>query len=171
MNVFLTGESHVGKSSLINRALATRPDLRLGGFRTLALREPLPGAIGGVYMLDASQTQADCGLANRVGMRWRDRSPEGFPAMFDALGVRLLDPSSADLLPMDELGFLERDARRFQAAVFRALDSQTPVLGALRAQATPFLNAIRARDDVRVFTVTIENRDSLLPRLCEALTI
>lgn len=50
---------------------------------------------------------------------------------------------------MDELGFLENDAHRFQAAVLAALDGSTPVLAAVKPKDTDFLRRVRAASSRR----------------------
>ena len=69
---------------------------------------------------------------------------------------------------MDELGFFENDAARFQEAVFRVLDADKPVLGVLKQKDTPFLRQVRHREDVIVYEIREDNRERLLPViLCE----
>ena len=69
------------------------------------------------------------------------------------------------LLMMDELGPHEAEAVRFQAAVFRALDGDIPILGVLQQAESEFLHRIARHPQVTVLTVTEENRDALLPEL------
>ena len=54
---------------------------------------------------------------------------------------------------------MESSAEVFQKAVFETLDSETPVLGVIRNKSTPFLDAVRSREDVILLTVTVHNRD------------
>lgn len=49
--------------------------------------------------------------------------------------------------------------KTFQQTVFETLDGATPVLGVIRNKKTAFLDAVRARDDIILLTVTKENRD------------
>ena len=62
---------------------------------------------------------------------------------------------------MDELGFLERDAHRFQEAVLAALQGDQPVLAAVKNRNDPFLQAARGVPGVRVLYITRENREGL----------
>ena len=59
-----------------------------------------------------------------------------------------------DFLPqwtvIDELGYLESSCPEFCDAVFRLFDRKR-VIAVLRSQSTPFLDALRARDDVFVY--------------------
>lgn len=67
---------------------------------------------------------------------------------------------------MDELGFLERDAHRFQEAVLAALKGDQPVLAAVKNRNDLFLQAVRGVPGVRVLYITRENREGLF-RLLE----
>ena len=86
-----------------------------------------------------------------------------YPEVFDRLGPPLL--MSGGLLVMDELGFLENDAHRFQAAVLAALDGSTPVLAAVKPKDTDFLRRVRQHPHGEVFNITPESREALYQRL------
>lgn len=66
---------------------------------------------------------------------------------------------------MDELGFLKNDARVFQSTVLRALDSETPVLAAVKPKDTPFLRAVRGHENAELVFIDEQNRDALLEKL------
>ena len=96
------------------------------------------------------------GPENLIGRCDSRRSVRCTPA-FDDWGPRLLE--GPGLLLMDELGFLERDARRFQEAVLAALRGDQPVLAAVKNRNDPFLQAVRGAPGVRVLYITRENRE------------
>lgn len=58
--------------------------------------------------------------------------------------------SPAQWTVIDELGYLESSCPEFCDAVFRLFDRKR-VIAVLRSQSTPFLDALRARDDVFVY--------------------
>ena len=122
-HLFLTGRKGVGKSTLIRGLLAAESG-PLGGFFTVKYQ-------GGVYLLPAAGEGAFtpenllfyCGHG-------------GDPRRFDDLGcAALADTAGCGLLVMDELGPHEAEAVRFQAAVFRALEGDIPILGVLQQKA------------------------------------
>ena len=148
-HLFLTGPKGVGKSTLLRDFLA-RETGRLGGFFTVKHR-------GSVYLLRAGTGEAPdaenflfrCGCG-------------GDPGRFDALGcAALTDTEGCSLLVMDELGPHEAQAVRFQAAVFRALEGGTPILGVLQQADSDFLRRVACHPQVTVLTVTEDNRGSL----------
>lgn len=151
-HLFLTGQPQVGKSTLLRRYLAEK-NCRMGGFLTVwgdsahtALH--LLSVSGGVCCAE------NC-IAVRVGETLAARSE-----VFDRLGPALLR-EPCDLLVMDELGFLEKDAFEFQEAVLAALDGCISVLGVIKPRHTPFLDAVRSHEHVRIIEVNEENRDLL----------
>ena len=148
-HLFLTGAKGVGKSTLI-RGLLAEESGPLGGFFTVK-------HAGGVYLLPAAQERAF--------------TPENFlfrcghggdPARFDALGcAALADSAGCRLLVMDELGPHEAEAKQFQAAVFRTLDGDIPIIGVLQQAESEFLDRIARHPRVTVLTVSEENRNTL----------
>ena len=155
MHIFLTGPLQSGKSTAIARYLVGRPEAP-GGFRTHWDRA------GGRLTLELLETGETLSVATMEphGVR-ADR------AAFDAAGERLLSAPAGrrSLLLMDELGFLENDAHRFQAAVLAALDGSTPVLAAVKPKDTDFLRRVRQHPHGEVFNITPESREALYHRL------
>ena len=151
MHIFLTGPLQSGKSTAIAHYLVGRPEAP-GGFRTRWDRAC------GHLALDLQYTGDTLSVATMEphGVR-ADR------AAFDAAGERLLSAPAGrrSLLLMDELGFLERDASRFQAAVLAAWPGPQPVLPAVKNRDDPFLRAVRSVPGVRVLYITRDNREGL----------
>lgn len=169
MNIFLTGDIQVGKSTLIRRILEARPGLRVGGFRTV------PGPVKGdglsdVYIVPAAGS-APLTDGDRVVSRWLDEGSRRImarPDVFDRLGCKLLEHrDNCDLLIMDEIGVQEAEAIRFQQAVLHSLDGNTPVLGVVRSKKGILTDAVRSHPKTKLVTVTVENRDELLKDLLE----
>lgn len=49
MNIFLTGNVQVGKSTILNRFISSHPDLKIGGFKTLTNFDENRDIYRGVY--------------------------------------------------------------------------------------------------------------------------
>ncbi len=164
MHIFLTGRTQIGKSTLIKKYIDAK-GLTACGFATVW---GTPAEDGGrrLYMHPYGKI-GQCTEANLLA-RFLPDSPSNtrFSQVFDSLGTDLLTRcSGADLLVMDELGFLESDSPVFQAAVLSALDGTLPVFGVIKPRSTPFLDTVRSHPNVKVLEVTPETRDELLHKL------
>ena len=159
MPLFLTGARQVGKSTALRKALAAS-GLRFKGIMT---RFDARHGERKLYLLPYSLSEAlpeklpDCAVCARMGAGGRQANP----AVFDTLGVRLLreaavDPE-ADVIVIDELGFLEESAEKFRAAVSEVLRGAKPVLGVVREGLGAWGDAPLGA----VMEVTEENRDTV----------
>lgn len=165
-HVFLTGERQVGKSTLLRRLIAEK-ELECAGFET-RLFAPDGDRRGFTLhgLIDMPPFENDCICCVRIGER---RSVPVLP-VFEENGVSILKRSLESLAPlilMDELGRLERDAESFIAHVFSCLNSAKRCIGVLQKCNAPHIERIAAREDVRVITVTQENRDALFEELID----
>ncbi len=160
MNLFLTGEIQVGKSTLLKK-LIQKSGLRPGGLETgFGPWRAEESRRLFLYPYGAPDYSEDAVCA-RMG-------PEGktvCPAVFDRRGAALIRAAAADpetdVVVLDELGFLEKDAMEFRAAVLEALRSPKPVWGVLRLGGGCWGDV----DLGRIVTVTVENRDELIREL------
>ncbi len=151
-HLFFTGRKGVGKSTLVRAAIEGK---RIGGFFTRRVEGVLERP--SVHLLRAGTADAPsaenllfcCGGGADI-------------QRFEQLGCgALADTEGCDVLVMDELGPHEAQAAAFQQAVLRALDGAVPIIGVLQQAESAFLRQIAAHPNVRVITVTEENRDAL----------
>ena len=158
-HILICGERGVGKSTLIRRLLA-ESTLPVGGFVTRRLPQADGDGMFPIYLHAAAlpPEERPYDPEHLVGTCDSRRSVRCTPA-FDDWGPRLLE--GPGLLLMDELGFLERDAHRFQEAVLAALKGDQPVLAAVKNRNDLFLQAVRGVPGVRVLYITRENREGL----------
>ena len=169
-HIFLTGDIQVGKSTLIRRVLAALSPLSLGGFFTVSEPDAETGELG-VFLLPAAEPDAPRSAENRVGLRIRGRGGVGDAAVFDRAGcAALAGAEGTQLILMDEVGRMEREAAAFTARIEVLLDCEKPILGVLRGAArTPLAECIRSHSGTRLVVVTPENREELLPWILELL--
>lgn len=159
-HLFLTGEKQVGKSTLLRRLLSGF-SLLPAGYETRLWQ--MDGERRGYLFHSFSPIapyQNDCPCSLRLAQK---RSIPVLP-VFEEIGAASLHAAMRGEQPvilMDELGKLERDARRFEEAVLSCFDCGKPVLGVLQKGEYPLKQAILSRPDVCCLTVTPENRDDL----------
>jgi len=75
-----------------------------------------------------------------------------------------------DLIIIDELGTAESSDKNFQMRVQRLLDSNTPVLGVLQRCNSEFIERIKAREDVVLYTIDVNNREEMLSVIRDAVS-
>ncbi|NLO47491.1 MAG: nucleotide kinase [Clostridiales bacterium] len=160
MHIFLTGEIQIGKSTVIARTLPLL-EKTYGGFRT-SFGPDRQNHDRVLYMNDASG--ADVFTKDHVVAAFRKGElPEAFTDSFNTLGSKYLLKAKkhAQLIIMDECGFLEIGATVFQNEILNILNGDIPVLGVLRQTAAGWINQIRTHPKVTIFTVNESNRDIL----------
>lgn len=151
-NIFLTGDIQVGKSTLINKVLENL-NIKLGGFKTFGDNYTKNGESDIVI-------SSVCSDESYIAAHRGNCGNTVFNDVFNTYGVEFLK-FEADLIIMDELGYLESDAIEFQKAVLNVLDSDKPVLGVVRNKQTPFLDEVRSNKNTELIIVTPKNRDML----------
>lgn len=166
MHVFLQGIRNIGKSTVILRTielLLLRRPLMLGGLFTwnggkddpnVYMRPAGLGCEGEIYNLAKWNTQGGGLVCDTM--------------VFEQVGARILEQSkSADLIIMDELGYLESNAPIFKQAVIDTIYGDIPVLGVLRLGDVPWHTDIKRYPNITLLDVNEENRDALPQKLAE----
>ncbi len=166
-HLMLWGIQQVGKTTLINQLLSGHPGWTVKGFRTYTDFGAISGAIGPVYIAPVHP----CGWYRRdeavIGIR-KQGQRSSYPAVFDRVGVRILqETQGADLLVMDEIGTMENDALAFQRAVLQSISASTPIIGVMKGQSSPFMDAVRNHPSVKTLEITLANRGKMLSLIDE----
>lgn len=158
MNLFIRGPRGIGKSTLVDKAVAAlqkKRSLSIGGFMTF--RDMSDGEI---YIADAK-------IPRFFDVSFPVGNPKSgaIPGVFDAYAERLLESiSKSDLIILDELGFLEESSPIFQQAVISCLCSGVPVVGVLKDRDVPWYRKLQ-ENSVDIFDITYENRDVLIDEI------
>ncbi len=151
MIIFLTGDKQTGKSTRIQQMIADlkaqKPDLKIGGFYTKADGED-------IRMISAGNPDKSFIVGKRKIC--------GYEEAFNTGGVALLngpETRNADLIIMDELGWMESGAAEFSKAVLSTLDyaseKNIAVFGVLRKDCnSDLINSIKNRPDVQIKSVS-----------------
>ena len=147
----ISGSQGIGKSTLRTRLVAqcTAPQT---GFLTHKQDD--------VVVLDGISSNIH-GIVGKPGQIRADG--------FDTLGVQALQ-TPGKLRIMDELGYMERDALRFQKAVRDALHDGVDTIAVVKDRSTPFLDAIRSDAASLCVHLTPENRNAVTEDLLRSVT-
>lgn len=170
MNIFLTGEVQVGKSTVIAKTLSLLK-ITPGGFKTyFGPDRDSPNKL--LYMNSAAEPKI-FRKENAVARFIEGRPGQALTRKFDTYGVDLIRSAktSSSLILMDECGELECDALVFQNEVIDTLDGSMPVFGVLKLASGGWTNIIRNHSKVKLLTVTLENRDDLPQILAHQLAV
>jgi nucleoside-triphosphatase len=74
----------------------------------------------------------------------------------------LKSAENSDVIVIDEIGPMELFSENFKEAVRKALEGTKLVVGVVHWKAkNEFLEEVKDREDMEIFTVTLENRDKL----------
>lgn len=168
MHIFICGPIHIGKSTIVKKVISnliTEFKIKIGGFVTHT-------GINDDRNIYISPFCGEKKYENSNMIAKRDiLVPFSAPQVFDTLGVSLLQDSKkyADLICMDELGFLEKYSFEFQNAVIKRLDENIPVLGIIKDIPVAWYDKIINHPNTEIFRITLENRNTLTPLITDKL--
>ncbi len=159
-HIIIAGKRHVGKTTLVNRLLENN-DAPLYGFRTAAGKSMQKGCRS-FFIHPAAASERFETEENHIG-DGNGISKAGYPDAFDNYGVKCLEAEPGGIIVMDELGFMEKDAKKFCARVLELLDGDIPVLATAKSghNDIEFLNKLLDHPNADVYEITPENRDDL----------
>lgn len=172
-NLLVTGRPGIGKTTCVRRAaeLLISRGVRVGGMITLERREG--GVRVGFEVRDVAGKRVGTlasvgeGSGPRIGkyvVNLADLESVGVGAIERAL-------AEAQVILIDEIGPMELLSRRFVDAVFASLDSPKPVIATIhvRAGETEVGRRILSRPDVKLYTLTLQERERLPYELAKAV--
>lgn len=167
MNYLLTGHPGVGKTTIIKKLLE-KLKLPAGGFYTEEIREDNVRMGFAVVTLSGFKGV----LAHR---NFKSRYKVGKYGVgvytLNRIGVKEVQMCLMEkkIIVIDEIGKMELLSPQFQEVVEKALNADNPVLGTITLAHHPFAQKVKARDDVKIFEVTKENRDEIFKTLTKEL--
>jgi nucleoside-triphosphatase THEP1 len=163
-NILLHGLPGIGKTTLLQSLSNRLSSHQLGGFYTKEIRERSRRIGFSIETFDnksAILSHVTYKNSPRVGKYGID------VATFEKIAVTDLERSltKSDIIIIDEIGKMELFSLKFQEIVIRCLDSDKNVVAAVMTRSHPFVDQIKSRSDVRIFEVTIKNRNILINNL------
>jgi nucleoside-triphosphatase len=166
--ILITGYPGVGKTTCIREIARSLEELHPAGFYTRELRESGIRVGFEIVGLDGSQRLlAHTGISSRyrVGKYFVD--VEGFEEFLRSLTV---PEEKNSVIIIDEIGKMECLSPLFRDLINRILDYHGLLIATIARSGDPFIEAIKKREDVVLYTMTRENRDGLPVTILETVT-
>lgn len=166
-HLFLTGASGVGKTTVIERALARRGGEPPAGYITREVREEGRRVALRLEPLRAPES-------GRVFAHERFVSRErvgryGVDVESLRYGIEVALGDATGLVVVDEVGKIACQWPGFSDRVRALLDGEHPVLGTVCLADEGVMHEVREHAEVRLLTVTPENRDALVDEVAAFL--
>ncbi|MEE9488354.1 MAG: NTPase [Candidatus Brocadiales bacterium] len=171
-NILITGRPGVGKTTAIKKVLSAL-DIRPRGFYTEEIRDGRERrgftvkTFGGRDCVLAHTDIQGVPRVGRYGVDVTSFENTALPELEEAVGKR-------EIIVIDEIGKMEMFSNRFKNLVLQALDGPAPVLAVISESGNGFIDGIKKRKDVKLFTLSRQARDALIPdiaTLLDALTL
>jgi nucleoside-triphosphatase len=156
-NIFLTGAPSSGKTTVIKKVVAGlkitvngfyTEEKRVANKRVGFLMKTLDGKSG---YLGHQDIQSDFHI-RRYGVSIGN---------IESIAVPAIAPVESNVIILDEIGKMECFSEVFKKAAVNALNSPNIVVGTITFGGDEFILGIKNRDDIEIYEVNPENRDSL----------
>ena len=158
-NLFITGESGVGKSTAVAKVAEFLAPRAISGFLSPRLSDDKSDSgwrIDGFNGISGLVVHASISSAQRMGSYGVDM--ELFERCVDVESGAL---DGSDLVLIDEIGLFGDWSQSFREFVTRALDAEVPVVAIVRKKSGEFSDRVKLRDDIATWLVTEDQHESL----------
>jgi nucleoside-triphosphatase len=159
VKLLLTGRPGIGKTTVVEQVVKALSGVRATGFFTREIREKGRRRGFAIHTLDGRMeilADVGAGVGPRVG-RYRVLVESldylAAPAIVFGPGV--------ELVVIDEIGTMECCSPRFCDAVRAALDAPASVMATIAQRGEGLIRETRARGDLTMREVTVQNREAL----------
>lgn len=169
--VFLTGKPGVGKTTIVERVVSMlrSKGFKIGGMVTFEVRE---GGVRKGFMVTDILTGKKGVLAwvggsgpkiGKYTVNLKDLEEIGVNAIKLAL-------ADADIVVVDEVGPMELFSDNFRSITKALIKADKPVIGVVHYKVKdPLIESIKKNPDVKVFEVSVENREFLPKKVLDIL--
>src|SRR5512139_3493488 len=158
-NLLITGRPGVGKTTLIMRIAEALKEFHPVGFFTREIRAR--GAREGFELISLDGRKAILSHQDVVGPYRVGKYGVDLDGFKEFLATIPFFGSGTPLILLDEIGKMECLFKPFQSLVVEILGSEKTLIATVAVGGTGFMEGIKARKDVSLFEVTLQNRDTL----------
>ena len=158
-NILFTGPPRCGKSTLIEKIIE-RMERPVTGFFTRELREKNRRVGFSINTIDGRE-----GLLAHVEKKSRYRVGKYGVNLEDINRVvvpSMIPKRKGEIVVIDEIGKMECFYPLFRETLFDTLESDHHVIGTISSAGSVFIREVKARNDVWLVEVTVQNRNELV---------
>jgi len=162
-NILITGLPGAGKTTLIKRLCIVFKEFNPVGFVTDELMEE--GNIAGYEvnnLFGDSKIFAHTKLKSKVSVGKYKIDVKGFDIFLDQTFSR---EKKTSLSFIDEIGKTACESKKFGKTILTLLDAKKPVIATITDKGIGLISDLKKREDVRIFEVTEQTRESRLKEL------
>ncbi|MBL4935686.1 hypothetical protein JK636_07930 [Clostridium sp. YIM B02515] len=169
-NILIIGERRSSKSSELLSEVRALLNCSIGGYWVDITRD---SENKDIRIFDLTSLYEE----DRNNVFFRKDDSTGFSKlnieMFNTKGVEILTKSFnySDVIIMNEIGFLESKATAFTSEVKKILDSKKVVIAALKDVPCLYIDTIKSREDIYIFKVNDNNKDSIRQEIIKLLRL
>jgi nucleoside-triphosphatase len=166
-NLLITGLPGTGKTTLVMKLAERLKGIKAAGFYTQEIREG--GVRKGFQIVDLRGPRT---LLSHVNLRGSQRVGKygvdvaGFERYLETVPFLSLDTA---LIIIDEIGKMECLSAKFTRLIVDLLDAPITVVATIALRGGGIIDRIKNRDDVELYQVTKENRESLVGEIEEVI--
>jgi len=169
VKILLTGLPGCGKTTAIIKVLENLKGIKKAGFYTQEIREGNTRKGFCFNRLDGYTgilAHTNIETAYRVG-KYRVNLEE-----FEKVIVPILnaEETDAEIFIIDEIGKMECISDKFVNAVRRLFDSDKTIIATITQKGGGFISEIKKHPAVRLFNLTIQNRDKVVSEITKVIT-
>jgi nucleoside-triphosphatase len=167
--LLLTGRPGVGKTTVIIELTKLLGE-RAGGFYTEEIRQH--GARQGFRLVGLSGESGILAHVRYTGRRYPRVGRYGVDvAALDRVGVRAVERAltTRQIVIIDEIGKMELYSEAFKSVVLKAMASDMPIVATVLSAPHSWVDVLKAKPDVTLRQVTVENRDQMPKRVMDWL--
>jgi nucleoside-triphosphatase len=156
-NIFLTGAPSSGKTTVIKNIIANLKS-SANGFYTE--EERIAGQRAG-FIMKTLDDRKDYLAHQDIKSDFHIRRYGVSIKNIETIAVPSITPVERNIIILDEIGKMECFSEVFKRAALTALDSPNIVIGTITLGGDDFIREIKKRDDIEIYQVTLDNRNSL----------
>jgi nucleoside-triphosphatase len=162
-NILITGLPGVGKTELLKKLSIIFKEFNPAGFYTSEILENGERAGFEIENLNGdSRVLAHINLKSKHSAGKYKIDIKGFE---DFIQQILLKEKKTGLYFIDEIGKIECESKKFSKLIIDLLNADKPLVATIPEKVTGLIREIKKRDDVKIFELTLNNREQTLKEL------